>query len=174
MKDDFEPLGQLNTAPIYYDCGKHTAPWNSKGQRCPTCKREEEKLKEFVEKKELIPPTFFDKVQDSGHRREFSTGSVRDRAEGKGRYDLLPPHAIERLARHFENGAKKYGDRNWEKGQPLQSYIDSGLRHAFKLLAGMQDEDHAAAVLWNFACFIETLKRIQEGKLPKELDDWSR
>ena len=35
---------------------------------------------------------------------------------GKGRCDLLPPNALLRLARHFENGSKKYGDRNWEKG----------------------------------------------------------
>lgn len=61
----------------------------------------------------------FNEVKDSGKRQEFQTGSIRDTREGKGRYDLLPPHAIFRLAKHFENGAKKYGDRNWEKGQPL-------------------------------------------------------
>ena len=30
------------------------------------------------------------KIKDSGNRREFSTGAVRDMAEGKGRCDLLP------------------------------------------------------------------------------------
>ena len=54
-------------------------------------------------------------IQDSGNRREFETGAVRDMQEGKGRCDLLPAAAILRLARHFENGCKKYGDRNWEK-----------------------------------------------------------
>ena len=29
-------------------------------------------------------------IQDSGTRREFETGAVRDIAEGKGRCDLLP------------------------------------------------------------------------------------
>ena len=29
-------------------------------------------------------------IQDSGTRREFDTGAVRDIAEGKGRCDLLP------------------------------------------------------------------------------------
>lgn len=29
-------------------------------------------------------------TKDSGERREFSTGSKRDIATGKGRYDLLP------------------------------------------------------------------------------------
>ena len=46
-------------------------------------------------------------IQDSGNRREFETGAVRDMQEGKGRCDLLPAAAILRLARHFENGCKK-------------------------------------------------------------------
>lgn len=29
-------------------------------------------------------------ILDSGNRREFETGAVRDMAEGKGRMDLLP------------------------------------------------------------------------------------
>ena len=29
-------------------------------------------------------------IKDSGSRREFETGAVRDMAEGKGRMDLLP------------------------------------------------------------------------------------
>ena len=47
-------------------------------------------------------------IQDSGNRREFGTGAVRDMAEGKGRCDLLPACAVLRLAKHFENGCKKY------------------------------------------------------------------
>jgi hypothetical protein len=53
-------------------------------------------------------------VKDSGKRQEFSTGARRDISTGKGRFDLLPPYAITRLAQHFENGSLKYGDRNWE------------------------------------------------------------
>ena len=32
--------------------------------------------------------------------REFKTGAVRDSADGKGRYDLLPWGAIHALAKH--------------------------------------------------------------------------
>ncbi|HUS51203.1 MAG TPA: dATP/dGTP diphosphohydrolase domain-containing protein, partial [Candidatus Paceibacterota bacterium] len=71
----------------------------------------------------------FKEVKDSGKRQDFDTGSRRDTRDGKGRYDLLPVRAIKRLAKHYENGAKKYGDRNWEKGQPLSRYLDSALRH---------------------------------------------
>ena len=116
----------------------------------------------------------FTEVKDSGARREFGTGSVRDVRAGKGRYDLLPPYVIDRLARHFENGAAKYGDRNWQKGQPLSGYLDSALRHTFNLLDGMTDEDHAAAAMWNIGAFIWTQREIAEGRLPAELDDMPR
>lgn len=113
----------------------------------------------------------FDKVVDSGQRQEFGTGAVRDVQQGKGRYDLLPYHAIHRLAKHFENGAIKYGDDNWRQGIPLRRYLDSMLRHAFKVLAGFQDEDHIAAVIWNACCMLETQELIQQGKLSKELNN---
>jgi len=115
----------------------------------------------------------FDQVMDSGEKQDFGTGSVRDTRDGKGRFDLLPAYALTRLAQHFENGAKKYEDRNWEKGQPLSRYLDSAIRHAFKYLGGSRDEDHIGAVAWNAMAFIETEKRIALGILPKELDDVS-
>ena len=110
-------------------------------------------------------------IKDSGTRREFKTGSHRDAQEGKGRYDLLPTRAIRLLAIHFEEGGKKYNFRNWEKGQPLSVYMDSGLRHLFKALEGQTDESHFVAVVWNIMCLIDTQERIKEGLLPKELDD---
>ncbi len=113
----------------------------------------------------------YNHVEDSGKRQEFNTGSVRDTREGKGRYDLLPPEAIYRLAVHFANGAVKYGDRNWEKGQPLSRYLDSAIRHLFKYLSGSRVEDHLAAAAWNALCCIQTEHWINEGRLPKELDD---
>jgi len=88
----------------------------------------------------------FNDVKDSGERQEFYTGAVRDREVGKGRFDLLPAYALTRLAKHYENGAKKYCDRNWEKGMPLSRYLDSAMRHLVKYLGGSREEDHLAAV----------------------------
>ena len=96
------------------------------------------------------------KIIDSGDRTQFTTGAVRDMHHGKGRCDLLPPLALLRLARHFENGAVKYGDRNWEKGIPCSSFIDSTLRHIFKYMSGQTDEDHLIAAVWNLMCLAET------------------
>lgn len=89
------------------------------------------------------------KIKDSGDRHEYETGARRDNREDKGRMDLVPPEAILRLSRWYEAGAKKYSDRNWEKGIPFSRYVDAALRHMFKYLAGCNDEDHLAAVAWN-------------------------
>lgn len=93
--------------------------------------------------------TNFDTVKDSGKREEFATGSVRDTQDGKGRYDLIPVGPLKRLSKHYENGAKKYGDRNWEKGQPSSRYYSSAMRHLTNYMAGDRSEDHLAAVAWN-------------------------
>ena len=103
--------------------------------------------------------------------REIHTGSKRNSRAGKGRFDLLPPRAMSEVAIHFEGGASRFGDRNWEKGQPLSWFLDSALRHAFAVLEGKTDENHAAAAAWNHLCFIETRARIKAGLLPAELDD---
>ena len=66
------------------------------------------------------------------------------------------------VARHFENGALKYGEHNWEKGIPISRYIDSALRHLMKDLAGETDEDHAAAFVWNCMCAAWTMEHLPE------------
>lgn len=111
------------------------------------------------------------KIKDSGNRRNFGTGAVRDIAVGKGRMDLLPWRALMVLAQHFEEGAIKYGEGNWKKGIPLHCYLDSGLRHAAKVINGEADEPHLRAVVWNFTCMLETAMMIRDGILPKELND---
>lgn len=95
-------------------------------------------------------------ILDSGNRTQFQTGAVRDIHQGKGRCDLLPPNALLRLARHFETGSLKYGDRNWELGIPCHSFADSGMRHLLKYMAGNTDEDHLIAAIWNLMCLAET------------------
>jgi len=140
-------------------------------------------------------------IKDSGERRGFDTGAVRDIADGKGRCDLLPLDIVGAIAnnsilslinnyirtgnteslyeviarfseenfdnletamlevsKHYEDGAKKYTERNWEKGIPLHCYIDSGVRHYLKYSRGDVDEPHDRAFLWNMLGALWTQK----------------
>ena len=60
------------------------------------------------------------------------------------------------VAKHFEQGADKYNERNWESGIPVHCYIDSGVRHYLKHLRGDEDEPHDVAFIWNMLCLIWT------------------
>ena len=55
---------------------------------------------------------------------------------------------------HFEEGAKKYGERNWQKGLPVNCYLDSAIRHYLKWRRGDDDERHDRAFCWNLMCCI--------------------
>jgi hypothetical protein len=58
------------------------------------------------------------------------------------------------VAKHFEEGAKKYGENNWQKGIPVHCYIDSAIRHYLKWRRGDKDEPHDRAFVWNIMCCI--------------------
>lgn len=170
------------------------------------------------------------KLMDSGERREFKSGAVRDLAEGKGRMDLVPldvaarfldrygehgeseefksgaalvlaclnkfidscrsgepednyiyeameiearilyddPYtAIMEVSKQYEDGAKKYNERNWEKGIPVVRYLDSGARHLMKVgRADPGDPEpvyvQKRAALWNLFSLAWTIKHRPE------------
>ena len=166
-------------------------------------------------------------ILDSGNRREFGTGAVRDMAEGKGRCDLMPLDVVSmfykyntekeddcnikdttddvywvfksidsflenenildllnaigsfkgfdnaetmllEVAKHFEEGCKKYGENNWRKGIPVKFYIDSAIRHYLKYLRGDKDEPHDRAFCWNVLCAIWTHEHKPELRINPE------
>lgn len=78
----------------------------------------------------------------------FETGAVRDTG-GKGRMDLLPMCALIRISKHMEDALTHYPERNWEKGLPMHSMIDSAFRHLAKYADGQTDEDHLCAAATN-------------------------
>lgn len=98
-------------------------------------------------------------IKDSGERTVFETGFVRDMHEGKGRFDLLPWMGIWSVAKHCENGAKKYGERNIDKGAPQHSLVDSAFRHLAKYTMGWDDEEHLRAAAWNILWALDQEER---------------
>lgn len=118
----------------------------------------EGKMPEFLENKQLV---------DSGERISYGEGmAIREPNEEKGRYDLISPFAMRRIAVHYQRGAAKYEDRNWEKGMPFSRYVDSAKRHLDQFVMGMTDEDHLAAACWNL---IAIMHHQELGQM--ELDD---
>ena len=98
-------------------------------------------------------------TKDSGKRQEFSTGVVRDTQEGKPGFGLITPLAVPyeeqlltRWAELMTRGADKYTPRNWEQAETdeeLERAKSSAFRHFMQWYFGEDDEDHAAAVLFN-------------------------
>ena len=111
------------------------------------------------------------KVKDSGIREEMETGSVRDTQVGKPRPDLIPPTTLLKLGIHYEQGARKYDPSNWKRGQHISRYIASFDRHWLKWKAGICDEPHLMAAIWNLFSIDWTLDAIECGILPEDLDD---
>lgn len=108
---------------------------------------------------------------ETGTERKYATGAKKQNAEGKGTPVLFPGDAYLEVCRHFEDGAIHYGGRNWEKGIPLSSFIDSIERHIAQEKMGLTDESHDRAIAWNAICYLATKLRIKAGILPVELDD---
>ena len=106
-------------------------------------------------------------TKDSGERALFSSGMQRDTQDGKPRFDLLLPKGVPynnqmltRFAALMERGASKYDERNWERANSqveLDRYYSSAIRHMMQWLAGDNDEDHAAAIMFNVMA-AETVK----------------
>ena len=109
--------------------------------------------------------------QETGEKREFSTGAKKQAAEGKGTPVLIPGDGLLELAKHFEDGAKLHGARNWEKGIPLSELINSLERHIQQEKLGYTDERHDRAIAWNALVYLTTKLRIKRYQLPRELDD---
>jgi hypothetical protein len=112
--------------------------------------------------------------KEQGENREFSTGATRQASAGKGLPSLFPGDAYIDICKHFENGLECHGARNWEKGLPLASLIDSLERHIAAEKMGLTDESHSRAIAWNAVVYLATKLRIEKGILPKKLDDMPR
>jgi hypothetical protein len=110
-------------------------------------------------------------MNDSGERRTFPSGAVRDRGTFKPRPDLASPHANLREGAWLARGAEKYKPRNWEKGMPISECVASLVRHLEAYKLGQRDEDHMAAIRTNAGFILHYEEEIAAGRLSPDLDD---
>lgn len=104
-------------------------------------------------------------------RTTYPSGALRSDRAGKGRYDLVSPHGLKRLAIQYEEGGIQKGERNWEQGFPISRALCSAIGHLMDHLAGDRSEDHLAAAAWQEFCAMHFEVLIEQGKLPVELND---
>lgn len=97
-------------------------------------------------------------LKDSGERKQFDSGMVRDTTTGKPElHRVYDGPMLERWAMHITKGATKYPDvkpgvPNWTLADGLEElarFKNSAARHFFQWMRGDTDEDHAAAVYFN-------------------------
>ncbi len=110
-------------------------------------------------------------LKDSGKRQDFVSGCVRGTTEDKSRPDLISPYFNMRVGDHLDKGARKYAERNWEKGMPISRCIASLERHLNQYKQGLTDEDHLAAIGCNIMFIIHYEELIKRGLLPAGLND---
>jgi 5'(3')-deoxyribonucleotidase len=81
-----------------------------------------EVAKENVKKKDK-------ELKKVNNKEKYTDGGGLRFNEGKLRYDLVEPRAHRDMVEVLTDGAKKYADRNWERGMDWTSVIQSLKRH---------------------------------------------
>lgn len=95
-------------------------------------------------------------------KRQFETGAVRDKVDGKLRFNMYNSPVVEfRFAEYMKSHEGTYGEGNWKRGIPKSVYLESLLRHVMGLWlkeeCGVDDgnsADHASAIRFNINGFM--------------------
>jgi hypothetical protein len=107
--------------------------------------------------------------------QSIPTGEVRVVDEKTGaekgmklaRFSLIPPGFVWALAEHYGKGAKKYADRNWEKGYKWSLSVDATQRHFNQWLQGEDNDEetgssHLVAAAWHL-CALWFFHKFNKG-----------
>ena len=103
-------------------------------------------------------------------------GEGRKDDTGKVRFELLPPELLFGTAVILTFGAKKYEDRNWEKGMSWGRVFGALMRHLWawwggkgpttkSFLLGDLDEETGHSHLWHAACCLAFLIAYEERRI---------
>lgn len=92
-----------------------------------------------------------DQLKEAANKQPLAQGTKYD--SDKLRYDLLPAAALEEVVKVYTLGAKKYDDRNWEKGINYGRVFGALMRHAWAWWRGERNatddgQHHLASVVW--------------------------
>lgn len=96
-------------------------------------------------------------------------GLKNDHKDNKTRWELMPLDCLEDIARVYTEGAKKYGDNNWQNLENgYERYKGALLRHLYAAESETFDEEtgcrHLAQVAWNAIALLWLSKHVQNGE----------
>lgn len=84
-------------------------------------------------------------------------------------YHLLPPEFLGATANVLQFGARKYGERNWEKGMAWSRPFAALMRHMWAWWNGEKaDPETGMSHLWHASCCIAFLIAYEERKAGKD------
>lgn len=108
-------------------------------------------------------------INETANPPTFHSGAAKF-DETKLRTDLMPVYPLQQLAAVLTHGAKKYTERNWEKGLDWSRLYGAALRHLFAFWSG-EDRDPESGLphLAHAMCCITFLIEYMNTHL--ELDD---
>lgn len=106
------------------------------------------------------------------------TAGRKDDAD-KVRMDLLPPELLFAIATVLTFGARKYSERNWEKGMSWGRVFGAAMRHAWawwggrsptskSFLFGDLDTETEFSHLWHLGCCVAFLIAYEERGIGKD------
>lgn len=96
-------------------------------------------------------------------------GLKNDHKDDKTRWELIPLDCLENIARVYTEGAKKYGDNNWQNLENgYERYKGALLRHLYAAESEIFDEEtgcrHLAQVAWNAIALLWLSKHTINGE----------
>lgn len=113
-------------------------------------------------------------ARQAGRReQQEATPGIKHDAD-KARMELYPPEALLATCRILTFGAKKYTDRNWEKGLKFSRVFGATMRHLWSWWRGEDaDPETGENHLHHAACCIAFLQTYVEREM-SGFDDRSR
>lgn len=86
--------------------------------------------------------------------------------QDKGRYDLVPPFALDEIVKVLTIGSKKYADENWRDVEGCtRRYFAAANRHLWAPLRGESHDPETGLHHWTHAaCCLLFLVEIASGK----------
>lgn len=102
-------------------------------------------------------------------------GKKNDKKDDKTRWELMPLDCLEDIARVYTEGAKKYGDNNWQNLENgYQRYKAALLRHLWEFEKGMNTEEKLDKILLNQQVILLYLRQIlQDTNRSQFLEDYA-